>query len=58
MKAMLDSPNDIWAAAMVIYQVLTSASHTERQDRFLRKAIQEEQALWVSVFTGHWPHRC
>ena len=30
----------------------------ERHDRFLRKAIQEEQAQWVSVFTGHRPHRC
>ncbi len=82
-KAMLDNPNDIWAAATVIYQVVTSASDTreapgdcmfgptmqqidqlmklaskKEQNRFLRKAIQKEQALWVSAFTGHWPHCC
>ena len=28
-KAMLDSPNDIWAAATVIYQVVTSGSPTK-----------------------------
>ena len=74
-------PNDIWAAATGIHQVVTSASHTQealgdcvsgpmmqqidqvmklpskkKQDRALRKAIQEEQALWVSAFIGHWPH--
>ncbi len=82
-KAMLDNPNDIWAAATVIYQVVTSASDTreapgdcmfgptmqqidelmklaskKERNRFLRKAIQQEQALWVSAFTGHWPHCC
>lgn len=30
----------------------------KEQDRLLRKAIQEEQALWVSAFTGHWPRCC
>jgi len=79
-KAMLDNPNDIWAAATVIYQVVTSAVSApgacmfdpttqqidqimklrskEKQDRALRKAIQEEQTLWVSAFTGRLPHCC
>ena len=80
---MLDNPNDIWAAATVIYRVVTSVvsrqkapgdcmfgpttqqidqimklRSKEKQDRALRKAIQEEQALWVSAFTGRLPHCC
>ena len=82
-KAMLDNPNDIWAAATVIHRVVTSAvsrqkapgdcmfgpttqqidqimklRSKEKQDRALRKAIQEEQVLWVSAFTGRLPHCC
>jgi len=40
-----------------IDELMKLASKKER-NRFLRKAIQQEQALWVSAFTGHWPHYC